>query len=118
MTAGKTIGISVGIGILVGAVVLFDVAPEFASGKGRYDNSAFLFPYAFLILHLFGSHAVLPLLMLPQFPLYGWFYGWAWNKQREHKAIALLLASHLVLGVTSVVLYKIDYLVSRGISPF
>jgi hypothetical protein len=118
MTAGKNIAVSVAIGILVGAFVLLAVSPEFASGKDRYDKSAFLFPYAFLTLHLFGSPAVLPLLMLPQFPLYGWFYGWAWSKQREHQAIALLLASHLVLGVTSAVLYKIDYLVSRGISPF
>lgn len=117
MTATKAISISVGVSILIGAAILLTVLPEFA-GKGRYDKSAFWFPYAFLTLHLLDSYALLLPLMLGQFPAYGWFYGWSWSKHQENRATIWLLSTHLVLGISSSVLYRIDNLVSRGVSPF
>ncbi len=117
MKAMKPIAISMAVSILIGGIVLFAVLNEFA-GKGRYDKSAFLFPYAFLTFHLWPTHGVLLPLMFAQFPAYGFFYGWAWSKHREGRSAVWLVSTQFILGFVSFVLYRVDFLVSRGRSPF
>jgi hypothetical protein len=119
MTTAKSISISVTVSILIGSVAFFFFAgPELAKGSGRYEASALLFPYAFLVFHLVPSGALLLPLMFAQFPAYGLFYAWAWRKNREDRAVAWLLATHLVLGVSASLLCRIDYRASLGRYPF
>src|SRR5688572_23337987 len=107
MTTTKAYSISIAASVVVVFLAFYIAMGELAKTNERYDNSAFLFPYAFLVFYLSSSDVFLLPLMLAQFPAYGVFYGWAWSKKRELWAGAWLLATHLILGYSTLLLWKI-----------
>jgi hypothetical protein len=118
MTATRTIPISVTVSMLIGSVALFFALPEFSHGNERYETSAILFPYAFLIFHLAPFHALLLPLMFAQFPAYGLFFAWAWRKKRNDWAAAWLFMTHVGLAASALWLRRIDFAVSHGSYQF
>ena len=114
MTATRTNSISVAVSSLIGCVALLFALPEFARGNERYETSAWLFPYAFLVFHLVTSQVLILILMAAQFPAYGLFYAWAWRRRQMDWAAVWLLMTHGTLAAAAMMLRQIDYNVSHG----
>jgi len=118
MTTTKAYSVSIAVSVVVGFLAFYVAMGELAKTNDRYDNSTFLFPYAFLVFYLSSSEVLLLPLMFVQFPAYGVFYGWAWSKKREWWAGTWLFVTHLLLGYSALLLWKIERSVSRGYYPF
>ena len=85
------------LGCEIGALLL---AAHFKVSGYKYLTFSLLFPFAFLISLPTGGFHVLPaVLMLLQFPLYGYLVGRAWIRQNFRKTSLTLTAVHTVAAI-------------------
>ena len=91
--------IGLGLGVLIAPVALFFAAVSGGAGHGDYLLARILFPLPMLSTHFFQvitSAAVVVAAI--QFPVYGWFAGYA--AQKEKRRLALIpLGFHVLMLV-------------------
>ncbi len=88
-------------GVVFGAVNILIAIISAGGGHGTYTAAKILFPYTMFLAEVFATSINWPLMALAvlEFPLYGFFLGWAATRGRTKVAIYSILFLHAVAWV-------------------
>ena len=100
LTSHEAKALVIGLLTLVSEIGALLLAAHFKVSGDKYLTFSLLFPFGFIFSLPVGGFDILPaVLMLAQFPVYGFLIGRAWIRQRFRKTLLILGATHAAAAI-------------------
>ena len=100
LTSQEAKALVIGFLTLVSEIGALLLAAHFKVSGDKYLTFSLLFPFGFIFsLPSAGFNRLAAVLMLAQFPVYGFVVGRAWIRQRFRKTFLILAATHTAAAI-------------------